>query len=94
MDHLLSLNKKKKVLKSQGIKYDPVALKEYYDNDELNQIYKKPIYNKKKAMQIYAPPHSFQIDIIFLPKFKYANSHYDKYKLKLKLQVKKLMLTH
>ena len=67
MDHLLSLDKKKQVLKKQGIKFDPKELKEEYDNDELNQIYCKPRYNKKKAQQIYAPPHSFQIDVIFLP---------------------------
>ena len=78
MDRLLSLNKKKQVLKKQGIKYNAEELKEEYENDELVQIHTKPRYNKKKAMQIYAPPQSYQIDVIFMPKFKYANGNYDK----------------
>lgn len=89
MDHLLSLNKKKQVLKKQGIKYNAKELKEEYDNNELNQVYIKPRYNKKKAMQIYAPPHSFQIDIIFLPKFKYANNNYDKILILVEITSKK-----
>ena len=34
MDHLLSLDKKKQVLKKQGIKFDPKELKEEYNNDD------------------------------------------------------------
>ena len=56
MDHLLSLNKKKLVLKKQGIKFDPKALKEEYDNDELNQIYRKPRYNKKMLCKYMPRP--------------------------------------
>ena len=89
MDHLLSLNKKKQVLKKQGIKYNAKELKEEYDNNELNQVYIKPRYNKKKAMQIYAPPHYFQIDIIFLPKCKYANNNYDKILILVEITSKK-----
>lgn len=89
MENLLSLNKKKQLYKLKGIKYKPEELKEEHDNDELNQVYLKRKYNKKKAFKIYAPPNSYQIDIIFLPKFKYANSHYDKILILIEITSKK-----
>ena len=89
MENLLSLNKKKQLYKLKGIEYNPEELKEEHENDELNQVYTKRRYNKKKAYKIYAPPNSYQIDVIFMPKFKYANSHYDKILILIEITTKK-----
>ena len=45
---------------------------EYFESKEIYQIYKPR--TKKTKLVITAPPYSFQIDIIILPKYKHSNN--------------------
>jgi uncharacterized protein YlzI (FlbEa/FlbD family) len=42
--------------------------KEFYENQEINQTAKKPVYDKSKEYKITGPELSFQIDLMFVPK--------------------------
>ena len=45
-----------------GLTYKQVQ--EFYRNQEINQVYKKPKIIKNK-LKITAPPNSYQIDVMF-----------------------------
>lgn len=50
-----------------GLTYKKVQ--EFYRNQEINQVYKKPKIIKNK-LKITAPPNSYQIDVMFFTKYK------------------------
>ena len=76
--HIFSYSKVVALMDHLKITYDKNKLKEAYSNEDVNQIFAPSAFNKKKLLKIYAPPYSYQIDLIFLPKFKYSNEGYDK----------------
>lgn len=43
-------------------------IKEFYDNQEINQLNKKPVTNKANMYRITGPELSFQMDLMFVPK--------------------------
>lgn len=44
------------------------TIKQFYENQEINQIAKKPIIDKTKEYKINGPELSFQVDLMFVPK--------------------------
>ena len=76
--HIFSYSKVVALMDHLKITYDKNKLREAYSNEDVNQIFAPSAFNKKKLLKIYAPPYSYQIDLIFLPKFKYSNEGYDK----------------
>lgn len=42
--------------------------KQFYENQEINQIAKKPVVDKSKEYKITGPELTFQIDLMFVPK--------------------------
>ncbi|MFK5283678.1 hypothetical protein ACI3PL_29295, partial [Lacticaseibacillus paracasei] len=44
------------------------VIKEFYDNQEINQLNKKPVTNKSKMYRINGPELSFQMDLMFVPR--------------------------
>lgn len=43
-------------------------IKEFYDNQEINQLNKKPMTNKANMYRITGPELSFQMDLMYVPK--------------------------
>ncbi len=43
-------------------------IKEFYDNQEINQLNKKPVVNKSNMYRINGPELTFQIDLMFVPR--------------------------
>ena len=67
---LLSRTKFLKVVADEGIDKREAAA--YYDTLELGEVYKPR--KKRTQLRITAPPYSFQIDVIELPKYKRSNN--------------------
>lgn len=44
------------------------VIKEFYDNQEINQLNKKPVTNKAQMYRINGPELSFQMDLMFVPR--------------------------
>jgi hypothetical protein len=73
----ISKAKMKSKLKSLGIKISAKEVDEFYANNETTQRNKKIVV--KKYMKITGPRHSYQIDIVFMPKhLKASNMGYDR----------------
>ena len=61
-------------IKAEKIKASYKDVKEFYKNQEITQISKKPTAKKTEMLKIVAPPLSFQVDIMFFPEeFKMKN---------------------
>jgi hypothetical protein len=72
--NLKLLSKSKLYEKLQKDGYETITRKDisdYFDPKEVKQIYSKPKNDYK--FKITAPPHSFQIDVVLLPKYKTTN---------------------
>jgi hypothetical protein len=74
---LLSRTKFMKVAADEGIDRREAAA--YYDTLELGEVYKPR--KKRTQLRITAPPYSFQIDVIELPKYKRSNNGVSKFLL-------------
>jgi hypothetical protein len=48
--------------------YKTKDIKQFYDNQEINQLAKKPTVTSTKMYKINGPELSFQIDLMFIPK--------------------------
>ena len=76
--HIFSYSKVVAMMDHLKLTYDKKKLKASYENEDVNQIFAPSAFTKKKLLKIYAPPYSYQIDLIFLPKMKYSNNGFDK----------------
>ena len=76
--HIFSYSKVVAMMDHLKMTYDKKKLKDSYENEDINQIFAPSAFTKKKLLKIYAPPYSYQIDLIFLPKMKYSNNGFDK----------------
>ena len=66
---ILSAHKMHDLLKASGHKFDARFLKEDFQRNELEQLFKRPpVVSRKRYLRIVAEPRSFQVDIAFLPK--------------------------
>jgi hypothetical protein len=77
---LLGLDKLARLAKTQGASRKVV--KQWFQSQALNQVFSQP--KQRKATHRYkitAPPYSFQIDVIVVPKYKDANMGKDRFLL-------------
>ena len=70
---LLSKRKLYPIAAAEGI--SKAEVDEYMDSRELTQVYsKRKKYRTGEGLRITAQPHSYQIDIMHIPQYKYTNS--------------------
>ena len=74
---LLGKGKLKLALEKKGYEVSDAELNTYFDKQELNQTYKRPV--KLPSYRINAPPYSYQIDVVCLPMFKHNNKGKDRF---------------
>lgn len=77
---LLGLDKLARLAKTQGVSRKVV--KQWFQSQALNQVFSQP--KQRKAVNRYkitAPPYSFQIDVVVMPKYKDANKGKDRFLL-------------
>ncbi len=65
---LMSFDKFRAKLKELHPEIKTKFIKEFYANQEINQLAKKPITNPNNSYKINGPELSFQIDLMFIPK--------------------------
>lgn len=74
---------KLKLVKKVRDEYDiPVKdISDWYDAQEISQIYKPTEAKTKNKLQITAAPYSFQIDVVKYPRYKKYNNNVDSFLL-------------
>ncbi len=65
---LMSFDKFRAKIKDLHPEIKSKTIKEFYDNQEINQLAKKPITTSNKSYKINGPDLTFQIDLMFIPK--------------------------
>lgn len=65
---LMSFEKFRAKIKELHPEIKTKVIREFYDNQEINQLAKKPISDPTKSYKINGPELTFQIDLMFIPK--------------------------
>lgn len=77
---LLGLDKLSRLAKTQGVSRKVVQ--QWFQSQALNQVFSQPKKRKPShRYKITAPPYSFQIDVVVMPKYKDANKGKDRFLL-------------
>ncbi|KAK9803623.1 hypothetical protein WJX72_006436 [[Myrmecia] bisecta] len=70
---LLGRQKLNAKLRQNKVAFDAKEVDAYLDSLELTQIRKKPVVRKQDFYKVTAAPHSYQVDVVFLPSYKSSN---------------------